>query len=533
MLLHARQLSKNYEGQEVFSVESLYVYKGDRIGVVGDNGAGKSTLLSILAGELKEDSGTVERYGNAVYIPQLNEGDVQPDARLASLWRVPEDDREMSGGERTRKKIASAIGQEADVIIADEPTSHLDIQGIEGLERTLKMHRGAVLLTSHDKQLLNEVCTTIWEIENQTVTMYEGNYDAYQQQKQAARVRQNKDYETYAKEKKRLESAIENVQQKSVVKRRPSRMGNSEARLHKRSARATKAKLNRAAETMHSRIDQLEKKEKPMEHEVIVFDIAEFPKLHSRYAVQFNDCEVKVGNRSLKSQVSGAIKPGQKLAITGANGSGKTTLLNMVARRDSALTVAGPAKLGIFSQQQENLNENETILENVTAKSPYKETFIRNVLARLGFKREDVHKPIAVLSGGERVRASLATVFLHNNNLLLLDEPTNYLDLTTKEALTEVLRSFPGTIIFVSHDRSFVDEVADDELSFANNVPTVSPLSRDEQTAHSHTDEDLLAIEMQITETLSKLSVATTEEEKKELDAKFQDLLKRKQRAVK
>ncbi|WP_238544964.1 ATP-binding cassette domain-containing protein [Geomicrobium sp. JCM 19039] len=202
MLLHARQLSKNYEGQEVFSVDSLYVYEGDRIGVVGDNGAGKSTLLSILAGELKEDSGTVERYGNAVYIPQLNEGDAQPDARLASLWRVPEDETEMSGGERTRKKIASAFGQEADVIIADEPTSHLDIQGIEGLERTLKMHRGAVLLTSHDKQLLNEVCTTIWEIENQTVTMYEGNYDAYQQQKQAARVRQYKDYETYAKEKK-------------------------------------------------------------------------------------------------------------------------------------------------------------------------------------------------------------------------------------------------------------------------------------------------------------------------------------------
>ncbi|MFK3936928.1 ribosomal protection-like ABC-F family protein [Alkalihalobacillus sp. NPDC078783] len=534
LYLKIDHLEKSFGGRTMFRIETLSLYNQERVGVVGRNGAGKSTLLSVLAGTAKQDSGQVERYGTIAYVPQLGGANQDIRSDLHGKWRLA-NQSEASGGEKTRRKIAQALSSDAHILIADEPTSHLDVSGIRQLETELHAFKGAILLTSHDKDFLNKLCTTIWEIDEGKVTVYEGNYDAYLSQKQLEKEKGYKEHQEYMTERNRLMEAAKKLKAKSDgIKKAPNRMGNSEARLHKRSSGVQKAKLNRSAEAMETRAQKLEKKEKPMEIEPIVFNLADFPDLHSKRVVQFLDCTVNVGDRTLVGKVTGEVERGSRLAITGGNGTGKTTLLKMVVDRSERLRVAQPAKIGFFSQHQENLNDQRSILINVMEDSPYEETFVRKVLARLAFKRDDVFKNVSVLSGGERIRVSMAKVFLSDVNLLILDEPTNYLDLDTKESLTEILLAYPGTILFVSHDRSFVSALATHQLSLEEDEPKVKAVETTDGTASMKTIEepDVLTIDMQLTELLSRLSTTTNEVEKAQLDIKFKELVKKKKQLV-
>ncbi|MDF9762105.1 macrolide transport system ATP-binding/permease protein [Peribacillus simplex] len=536
LFLKANDLKKSYGNREVISVDSLHLYSHDRVGLVGRNGEGKTTLLSILAGVNEPDSGHIESYGTVSYIPQIEENEQEISGVLTSIWKLPDEDQEMiSGGERTRRKIAAALTSNADVLIADEPTSHLDVFGIEQLEKDLKSFNGAILLTSHDKAFLNHLCTTIWEVEQGKVTVYEGNYEAYTKQKQAKTEKEKKEFEEYTREKNRLKQAAQNLQGKSdSIRKAPKRMGNSEARLHKRSAGKQKAKLNRSAEAIETRIEKLAKKEKPREDPPIIFDISEFPSLHSKRVIRFNGCSLKVGSRMLKQHIYGDVPLACRLAINGQNGSGKSTLLKKIVKRHTDIYVAKPAKIGFFAQQQENLNESKTVLENILEDSPYNQAFIRTLLSRLAFKENDVHKQVSLLSGGERVRASLAKVFLGNYNVLVLDEPTNYLDINTKEALIEVLKAYPGTIVFVSHDRSLIQSLATHVLSLEDEPLRVRTVNQEStkldkgMDGHQVKQDELLMIEVQIIDTLGKLSRVMKEEEKEELDREYLQLLNKK-----
>ncbi|MFD6210040.1 ribosomal protection-like ABC-F family protein [Peribacillus sp. NPDC060253] len=538
LFLKASDLKKSYGTREVLSIDSLQLYKHDRVGVVGRNGEGKTTLLSILAGVKEPDSGHIENFGTVTYIPQLEETEQEISGVLASIWNLPNEDQEMiSGGERTRRKIAAALTSNADVLIADEPTSHLDVFGIEQLEKDLMSCDGAILLTSHDKAFLNHLCTTIWEVDQGKVTVYEGNYEAYTEQKQTKTEKENKEYEEYHREKDRLKKAAQNLQTKSdSIRKAPKRMGNSEARLHKRSSGKQKAKLNRSAEAIETRIEKLAKKEKPRENTPIIFDISEFPSLHSKRVIRFNGCSLKAGSNILKKHIYGDVPLKSRLAINGQNGSGKSTLLKKIVDRQADLNVAKPAKIGFFAQQQENLTENKTVLENILQDSPYNQAFVRTVLSRLAFKGNDVYKQVSLLSGGERVRASLAKVFLGNYNVLVLDEPTNYLDISTKEALTEVLKAYPGTIVFVTHDRSLIQSLATHTLSFEDEPSRVRVINQEpikldtEEIEHQDKMAELLTIEVQILETLGKLSTVMNEAEKEELDKEFKRLLNKKRK---
>lgn len=534
LYMKINELEKRYGGRTIFTIPSLHVYDQDRIGVVGRNGQGKSTLLSILAGVATPDSGRVERYGSIAYVPQLEEMNQEVRADLYSKWKLA-DQTVASGGEQTRRKIAQALTSNTHVLIADEPTSHLDVNGIGQLETELHSFKGAIVLTSHDKDFLNKLCTMIWEIDEGQVTVYEGNYDAYLSQKQLEKEKGYKEHQEYITERNRLVDAAKKLKAKSdAIKKAPSRMGNSEARLHKRSSGVQKAKLNRSAEAMETRAQKLEKKEKPKEAEPIIFNLAEFPQMHSKRVIQFLGCKVSIGDRTLIDKVAGEVKLGSRLAVTGGNGTGKSTLLKMIVDRNTNLRVAQPAKIGYFSQHQDNVNTQKSILRNVMEDSPYNETFVRKILARLAFKGDDVFKKASVLSGGERIRVSMAKVFLSDVNLLLLDEPTNYLDLETKESLLEILRAYPGTIVFVSHDRSFVSALASHFLSFEEKEPEVKALetNRAIDAAKEIDEPDLLTIEMHLTELLSRLSIATNQEEKDLLDQQFKDLMNKKNQMI-
>jgi macrolide transport system ATP-binding/permease protein len=533
LLLEANNIEKYYGDRLIIKTHQLQVFHGERIGIVGKNGEGKSTLVKILANELEADRGTVKIFCPFSFIPQL---EVLETSEIASNfknhWGIPQGEHHsLSGGEETRKKIASAFASDAKLIIADEPTSHLDVQGIEKLEKELKEFDGSIVIISHDQELLNQVCTSIWEVDSGRIHCYEGNYRNYLEQKQHMKDRQRFEYEQYRKEKQRLEQAALNISQKSF-KKAPNNMGNSEAKRYKSVIGKKSAKLDKKVKSIRSRIDQLEKKEKPKTEEDIIFDINGFNRIHSKIAISFQQVSAKVGECILFSQLNGVIKPGSKVALIGNNGVGKSTLLNMIARGHEGISVAKPVRIGFFHQQLENLDENKTILENVKETSNYTEQFIRTILSRLLFKREDVHKKVYMLSGGERVKTALAKIFLGNYNVLLLDEPTNYLDIQTKEALQKVLKAYPGTIVFVTHDRYFVKELATHVLIIENNKAVLKDIDHLNATKTSVTKQDketsLLAIEMELAETISKLSVVRKEEEKQLLEAKYTDLLRKK-----
>ncbi|WP_144558395.1 ribosomal protection-like ABC-F family protein [Shouchella miscanthi] len=524
LLLQTTKLEKQFGARVILDNEPLYIYKDQRIGLVGKNGAGKTTLLHVLAGYGVADFGQVTRYEKMAYIPQLHELSAPLSAREAKQWQVPAHVHK-SGGEQTRAKIAQALEANAALILADEPTSHLDMEGMKQLEQVFTSFSGGILLTSHDKTFLNNVCTSIWEIEDGKVKAYEGNYDAYLVQKQKEMDKAHKAYQSYQLEKDRLLQAAKQAQRRSdQIKKAPSRMGNSEARLHKRSSGVQKAKINRAAEAMVTRANQLEKKEKPKEETKIQFDLSRFPVVHSKQMIQFEAFQVWIEGRLLK-EVNGVVPAGSRVAIIGKNGSGKSTLLQQIESRQ--MTIAKPAKIGYFSQHQHDILDEETILENVGKNSPYSETFIRTVLSRLAFQREDVFKKGIDLSGGERVRTALAKVFLSNVNLWLLDEPTNYLDLTTKDSLKEVMNKFPGTILFVTHDRTLIRDVATHQLSFDDERAQIKAVNQVEEELKKP-DESLLTIEFKLSELLSRLSTVTDETERNKLDQQFQELLKTK-----
>ncbi|WP_202081180.1 ribosomal protection-like ABC-F family protein [Caldalkalibacillus salinus] len=547
LLLAAKHIEKTYQYRLIIKAEKLQVYQGERIGIVGPNGVGKSTLMKILAQEVHPDVGEVQVHAPIAYIPQMElPQTIEIHQKRQREWHLPRTEgleqtdnlkpQSLSGGEQTRIKIASALSSDAKVLFADEPTSHLDIQGIEKLQTELSHFKGAVILISHDRELLDQVCTRIWEMEEGHIQMFKGNYTRYLEQKERMKKRQWEEYEQYQKEKQRLLEAKRHMAQKSkAVKKAPSRMGPSEARLHKRKAGKTSEKLYKKAKAIETRIDQLEPKEKPVEEKAIVFDTQDFKGIHRSSVLSFTDVDAVVQGQKLFSELNGTISPRSRVAILGANGVGKTTLLNMILAGHDGLTRVKTARMGYFDQKLEHLRHDHTILDNVSVQSPYSEHFIRTVLARLQFRREDVHKRIRVLSGGEKVKVALAKVFLGNFNVLLLDEPTNFLDLPAKEALEEVLCAYPGTILFVSHDRAFIKKVATHIIEIKDHKAQLKHVDHltnqgEKESKKKQTDIEttLLALDMEIADIIGKLSTVNDEEEKARLEQTYETLLRKK-----
>jgi macrolide transport system ATP-binding/permease protein len=441
----------------------------------------------------------------------------------------------MSGGEKTRLKIAQGFSKNSSVLFADEPTCNLDMSGIGLLEEKLRGFRGGILIVSHDRTLMDNICNKILEVEDTKIKIYNGNYSDYRLQKEMELDRQYFEYDQYIKEKRKIEKAIiEKKEKVRTMRDTPARMGNSEARLHRMGPQRQKAKLDRAAKNMESRIAHLEKKEKPKEISKTKIDIQENEGLYSSIIIECKGLEKDFGNRRLFEKVSFQIERGSKTAIIGDNGTGKTTLLKMILSRDSGVWISESAKIGYFSQSMDILDEDKTILENVLEESIYDETFARIVLARLLFKNEDVHKRVGVLSGGEKVKTEFAKIFLKDINLIVLDEPTNYLDVYSQEALENVLEDYEGTLLFVSHDRQFISDVADHVIVFDEGKVVSFNGNYQEylikkETSNMDSRDDiklrLMQLENRLAEVMGRLSMPGKNDNVQKLDTEFKTLV--------
>ena len=536
MLLKLENVALSHGTRKLFDIDLLEVYDGERIGLVGENGAGKTTLLRLIKGEIMPDEGQIQRLSSVALIHQIepDEGNLTEfDAHYGAQFAAQEVHEGLSGGERMRRRIAGALSAGSPLLLADEPTSDLDKEGIEQLMRHLRAHKGALLLISHDRQLLDELCTSIFELENGKLRAYPGNYTAYREQKQKERDYQRFEYDQYTAEQARLKRIIQNKREEATQVQLPKRMGNSEARLHKRSVSASQAGVHQVRSSLESRLAKLEVKEKPREDPGIRMQLGESSAITSRIAVEMRGMSLRIDGRVLLEQSELRLPVRSKTALLGQNGCGKTTLIRrLMTKRDPRIRISPGVKLGLFGQDHgDSLDLSLTALENAMSTAIHPQGDVRTVLARLNLRGDNVFKRTELLSGGERAKVVLAKLFVSDVNVLVLDEPTNHLDIFTLEALEEVLQGYGGTLLLVSHDRQFVSRIATRLVMFADARLTTFEGSMAEYEAQQQTNPDgrkreveRMAIEMRMAYVSSKIPHAK-KGEKEKLEAEYAQLV--------
>lgn len=529
LLISAKNIKKYYSDRQIIDLPELNIFEGDRIGIVGINGAGKTTLIGLLTGRILPDEGSVDIRCNYSYISQLDDPEIKTiSPEFASKLNIPEIYSEkMSGGEKTRFKLAVVMQNNNPLIVADEPTSNLDIEGIEDLEKALKDYKGGLIIISHDRRLLDSCCNSIIEIEDGRIERYEGNYTRFIEQREERKRRQLFEYQQYKREKERLQSVIVQVSEKSKsIRNAPRRMGNSEARLHKMGGQSAKKNLDNRKKALQSRVDHLEKKEKPKDLKPVHVDLSAAA-LQSKRILSGEKINKSFGQRIIFNNAEFLIGPGEKLALIGPNGSGKSTLIKMILSGEGGIKISLSAKIGYFSQNFEILDEGSTLLETILKDSPHSETYIRTMLGRLLFRRDDVFKKIEMLSGGERVKASVAKLILSDNNLLIMDEPTNYLDIASIEALEEAMSAFEGSMLFATHDRTLIDRVATGMLIIEDKKIIKFGGSYEEYLNYKKrirkdiSSETLAILENRLSSLVGQLAMITNNEEKNRLEQEY------------
>ncbi|PIC87097.1 ABC transporter [Sporosarcina sp. P20a] len=516
IIVEANHIKHYIQDRLLLDIDQLVVHAKDRIGIVGRNGSGKTTLLNILAKKVVLEGGQVIQHASVELLPQLKRTDTAK-----------------SGGEITQEYIQQALASDAALLLADEPTTNLDTEHIEWVEKKLNNWPGALILISHDRTFLDSLCTTIWEIDEGRIKEYKGNYTQYSKQKDVEFQQKQQAFEKYQKQKHHLEEAIKQKEEQAQrATKKPKNLTGSEARIKgvKPYFANKQKKLRKTVSAFETRLENLETIEKQKDISPIQMNLPDEGTLKNQVVLRAEKVHGMVGERVLWNDASFYIRGGDKVAVIGSNGTGKTTLIKKIIEKETNITVSPSVKIGYFTQNLSILDLDKTILQNVQSTSTQDETLIRTVLARMHFFTDDVYKSVNVLSGGERVKVALTKIFLSDVNMLVLDEPTNYLDLESLEALETLLKQYKGIIIFVSHDRKFIENVSTRIIDIQNKELIVFDgiyeqyKSRNPIKEYNLRQNELLLLETKISEIISRLSVNPT----KELEKEFQRLLSKK-----
>lgn len=468
-----KQIKKQYGAKEVLSIEALSAYHGERIGIIGRNGAGKSTLLKLITGEIQPDSGTIQT--TASFNSFAQNGGIEDFYDLSSIdWEImsrfslPKHSRDSwSGGEAAKLRLIQTLSNDGMGLLLDEPTTHLDQKSISLLIEELRYYYGTLLFVSHDRFFLNQLATKIWEIDQGFLREYHGNYDAYKQQKEMEFLHQKRALESHLKEKKRLEVAIESKRQQaekiSKVSKKKQQKNSRPDRLASSKQKDTIQKnFHKTAKAMASRLSQLEECHSLAEPSKISFPSSKEIDIHNPYPIKGDSVSIQYGQRVLFNKCDFQFGIGKRIAIVGPNGCGKTTLLNHILNNGKGIILSSKVVFAYYQQLSYKMTGSESILAYLMKQTTYSESLVRGILHNLRFSQAEILKPVTGLSGGEATRIQLALVFVKPSNVLILDEPTNFIDLPTIEALETLLMDYHGTVIFTSHDQSFIHLVADE-----------------------------------------------------------------------
>lgn len=510
ILLQVNQLTKYYGADLILHNIKLEIQTRDRIALVGRNGSGKSTLLKIIAGELNYDSGEIIKpkdvtigfldqhtgldTDNSIWEEMMNvfqdlkdmekqlryleqqmskedvyqnemkynkilseydylqnefkeKGGYQYEADIRSVlhglnfadYSYDTKISTLSGGQKTRLALGKLLLSKPDILILDEPTNHLDIETLTWLEQYLQTFNGAILIVSHDRYFLDKVVNQVYECANNTLTRYIGNYSKYLEQKAANFEREMKMYEKQQEEIARIKEFIaRNIVRASTTKRAQSR---------------------------RKMLEKMEIMDRPSIDDKSVSFSFQIERQSGNEVLNVSDLSIGYNSNILSSNIHFRVTRGDSIALLGPNGVGKSTLLKTLVGKLTAIhgsiQFGTNVNIAYYDQEQADLTSNKSVLNELWDEYPMKtEKEIRTVLGNFLFFGDDVLKPVSTLSGGEKARLSLAKLMLLNANLLILDEPTNHLDLDSKEILENALVDYPGTILFVSHDRYFINRIA-------------------------------------------------------------------------
>ena len=505
MLIQLNNVTKNFVVNEVFSNVKMEINDKDRVAIVGRNGAGKSTLLKIISGEIDFDNGerTVSKDTTIGYLSQefivredlsiyeemitcfneiielekelekisyeltseniennpglldkydrlqnqvLTHKDYHYKSKIDSVLYGLDFDKEVfdkkistfSGGEKTRLSMAKLLLSEPDLLILDEPTNHLDMENVAWLENYLSSYNGAIVIVSHDRYFIDKVVNVVYNLEFGKLKKYVGNYSNFLRQYEEDYEKNLKEYVSQQKDIKRLEEFV----QKNI-------------------ARASTSKMAKSRQKVLDKMEIIDNPRKDDKAANIEFRIKE---QSGRDVLIINDLQVGY-EEQVGQKYNFSVYKGDRLAIVGKNGIGKSTLIKTIAKKQKKLggniQYGSKVSLGYYDQKQAEFESSKTILNELWDEYPLmKEAEVRTVLGRFLFRGDDVLKIVRDLSGGEKARLQLAKLMLEKNNLLILDEPTNHLDITSKQVLEEALENYEGTILFVSHDRYFINKIA-------------------------------------------------------------------------
>lgn len=511
IVLQVNRLSKSFGADSILTNIQLEVKASERVALVGRNGAGKSTLLKLITGDLKPDDGeivipkgieigylaqqekleserTIWHEMMSVFEPlkkmesrlrnmelkmgdtnrskdekayqQLltdydnllnefkNSGGYQYEANIRSVlhgMRFSDLDYEtttvssLSGGQKTRLALAKLLLTKPALLILDEPTNHLDIDTLSWLENYLQSYSGALLIVSHDRYFLDKIVTTVYEISRTQSIKYKGNYSHYLLEKKARYEKERKAYDAEQAEIKRMENFIQkNIARASTTKRAQSR---------------------------RKQLEKIKRMEKPVWDDESARFSFQIEKESGHDVLHIENLSVSYENgHPVFVNVNMNIQKRDRIALVGPNGVGKSTLLKAIMQKipyEGRVSRGTNVVTAYFDQEQGNLTMNKTVLDELWDSYPtIDEKDIRTVLGNFLFQGEDVYRLVSTLSGGEKARLALAKLMMKKANFLLLDEPTNHLDLDSKEVLEQVLDDYPGTILFVSHDRYFINKIA-------------------------------------------------------------------------